>query len=193
MAPEVITAKSTDWFEAFKQQYDLAKIPEGVRPNFIDFLLQRAAVRSLYEAIPEDQFDYRIGKGDSVRQELIHQIGHSRLRAEGLQTGRVDNWRYAEVHPQEQELLTTMSKDELIREFDNTATDLYELFTRPETQTVNVQFPFGKTVNGSRLLQEVVYHEILHEGMGIKLGDGIKIDKDQIGIPRPAPVKRVWG
>lgn len=186
MGRENPTVSQIDWFEAFKQRYDLARIPEGVRPDFVDFLLQRAAIRSLYEAIPKDKFDERIGKGDSVRQELIHQIGHSRLRIEGLQTGTVNNWRYSEVHPQEQEQLTTMSKDELIREFDNTATDLYELFTKPETQAISVQFPFGRTVTGTRLLQEVVHHEILHVGIGIKLGD-------QVGIPRPAPVKRVWG
>ncbi|MEW6586964.1 MAG: hypothetical protein AB1442_15320 [Nitrospirota bacterium] len=186
MVVKVETGQFPDWFEAFKQKHDLASIPEAIRPDFVDFLLQRAAVRSIYEAIPENKFDEKIGEGDSVCQELIHQIGHSRLRIEGLQAGKVTSWQYFDVHPQEHQKLTHMSKDELMREFDAISVSLYELFIRTETQTINVLLPYGRTVSGARLLEEIVHHEILHLGICIKLGD-------HLGITRPTPVKRVWG
>lgn len=39
MVTEAVAPKTSDWLETFKQQYDLAKIPETARDDFDDFLL----------------------------------------------------------------------------------------------------------------------------------------------------------
>lgn len=64
--------------------------------------------------ISDERFGEGIGAGDSPRTELIHQIGHSRLRVKGLETGEISNWRYDQVHPEEHMSLSQMDRDTLI-------------------------------------------------------------------------------
>jgi len=186
MTPEPATPKSADWLETFKQQYDLDKVPETSRADFDDFLLQRAAIREYYLKIPAEKLNEGIGAGDSPRTELIHQIGHSLLRVEGLETGVIANWRYDQTHPEEQAALTQMDREALIQALDETTVQLYTVFTKPETEVKDVQMPYGQKMTGIRLLRKVAQHDTLHAGMLVKFGD-------HFGIPRPAAMKKAWG
>ena len=157
MTNETVAPKSADWLETFKQQYDLAKIPETSRDDFDDFLLQRAAIRDYYLGIPAERFNEGIGAGDSPRTELIHHVA-----------------------------LSYMDRDALIQAFDTTSIQMYNLFAKPETESKNVQLPYGKTMTGVRLLRKVVQHEALHTGFGVQFGN-------YLGVSRPAAMKRAWG
>lgn len=186
MASETTILKSTDWMESFKQQYDLAKIPETSRADFDDLLFQRAAIREYYLEIPAEKLNDGIGAGDSPRTELIHQIGHSRLRIKGLETGVIANWRYDQTYPEEHAALTQMSRDALIQALDETTVQLYSVFTKSETITKDVNMPYGQKTTGLRLLRKVAQHDALHAGMLVKFGD-------YFGIPRPSAMKKAWG
>lgn len=178
--------KQLPWLEQFRAGFDLDKIPENIREDFQDLLEYRAAARAYYLSFPEERFNEGIGKGDSPHKELVHHVGHSRLRIESLETGIMKDYKYEVVHPEELAGLNRMNREQLIGQLDRTTEELYSLYTDPALLTKTIQLPWGRSMTGARVLRKAIHHEVGHDFKNIGF-------QDYFGTLRPQEMKNVWG
>jgi hypothetical protein len=178
---------SAQYLEEFLKLHNINEIPEVARDTFNDFLSDRAAARSMYLALPEENFSQGLGQGDSPKQELIHQIEHSRLRVEGLNGIAIKSWEYSATYPEKHEELQNMNKTELVKFFDFTTDALFSFYSSgPLILEKIIQMPFNKILTGQAMIGKIAQHESLHVGMLVKFCDFAN-------IPRTAAMKKAWG
>lgn len=144
------TSQNPTWKEQFKAAHSIENLPPDaeLRRAFLWLLDHRAAVRDYYREIPAERFDEGIGKGDSPKKELIHQIGNTALRSKALSTGSIPNWIYQKVDPEDFEKLQALSKDQLIEKLDWTTEELYKALTSGDIKK-SISLPYGQSVSAT--------------------------------------------
>lgn len=173
----------------WKDTFPLEELPESIRKTFSGLLIHRAINARIYSEIPPDKFDTGIGKGDSPRKELIHQIRHAKAHAKALFTGVLlpsnewkgltDNYSPGLEEQSQQHLVDFLKQD-----LDN----LYTLLGLPDSNYTAriITQPWGLPISGATLIENMKEHEILHVGINMQF-----VNRDN--LPRSPEMKARWG
>lgn len=154
-----------------------------------NFLRNRTINTEFYKRVPEDKMDYHMVdklelKSDSPRRSLVHQIYVTRKYIYGVRTGvlKFDGITYRNLTGTEK-----ISKEDLIRELDETKKELIDLLSDPQIVKRKVKVPWSKVpVSAIQCLHGLYDHEILHTGWNLAL-------MDHLGIERFPELQAVWG
>jgi hypothetical protein len=164
----------------------LEKYPTAGREVFRSILLHREAIKAYYRSFPKDRLDEGIGKGDSPRKELVHQIGNTRLRSQAFESSNLPNWRYYEVDPQAFEELNKMGLEQLLTQLDLSTETLYDKSVGAQFGDKQISLPYGNHCSEIANLAAVEGHDKLHLGFLVKFGD-------YFDTPRPDQMKQLYG
>lgn len=168
---------------------DISKIGDPTIKDFIEkFLKDREINKEFYKQVPEKKFDFRMvntpkRKSDSPRESLIHQIAITRDYINALKTGILQfGIKYEDLTPPH-----NLTKDALLRKFDETEEELIELLCNPAIVNKKIKVPWSKEpIAAISALWGLDSHEILHQGWNLAI-------MDHLDIKRFKALKNMWG
>jgi uncharacterized damage-inducible protein DinB len=156
----------------------------SLRALYQSYLIQRQVVRDFCDALPEDQFEYRMvdthaRRSDTPRESLLHLLHVRRLYLRALQSGTLEFQAAPVPSP-------PSTKQQLLAELETIEQALFELLSSEtfECQTT-IKTPWG-VLPASELLVMLREHDIVHIGWNLAL-------MDHLNMPRYLSLVESWG
>mgnify|MGYP000863209148 CR=1 FL=1 len=146
---------------------------------------QRSILRDFFSLLPEQHYDVRLvdtptRHADTPRESLIHLIRIQQIYLAALLT------RVLRFEPQQPAILSTTSKPELLRIWEQLEQAMFQTLTADTfNPTLLITVPWGESAPVD-LLFFLRDHDILHIGWNLAV-------MDHLDLPRFASLNAYWG
>lgn len=119
------------------------------------------------------------GPPASTRDNLIHMIGNTNDRINGLASGK---YVWGKLDPE----LYSLSKEDLLLKLIDADTRLFNLANFFAGQDHQVEMPYGKILSPVQFISGMIPHQIFHQGIHLGI-------MDKLGMSRPDTYRKRWG
>lgn len=168
----------------------IEKVTDAEARAFLDeFLVDRRINTEYYKRVPEHKLDFKMVdtpqiQSDSPRKSLDHHIYVTRKYIYGIRTGEL---KFDGITDKPLENPENMSKEELLKEFNDSTRELIELLALADIADKLVKVPWdNKPVRAVTVLDGLDKHEIFHQGWNLAL-------MDHLGVERFPELRQMWG